>query len=222
MVDDLADMAAALAADYPDLPLHIVGVSMGGAVAVAALAAQRLPDAAAVVLVAPAVWARETMPLPYRATLWLAARALPWLRLGGGGLGIRPSDNVEMLRALGRDPLIVKKSRVDVLEGLVDLMDRAYAAAPAAASASVLLLYGANDEIIPRAPPEDTVCRMAPDARMGVYPEGFHMLLRDLQASVVHDDVLAWIDNPQAPLPSGAEDEARAFFGCLSALSPDA
>ncbi len=224
MVDDLADMTAALAAAHPELPLTVVGVSMGGAVAVAALAAQRLPDAAGVVLVAPAVWARETMPLPYRATLWLAARTLPWLRLGGRGLGITPSDNREMLRALGRDPLIIRKSRVDVLEGLTDLMDQAYAAAPAAAAAgaSVLLLYGANDEIIPRAPTEDTVCRMAPETRMGVYPQGFHMLLRDLQASVVHDDVLAWIDDRQAPLPSGAEDEARSFFPCLSVLSPDA
>ena len=51
-------------------------------------------------------------------------------------------------------------------------------------------------------------------ARAAVYPDGYHMLLRDLQAAVVHRDVLSWIDAAAAPLPSGAESEARRFFSC--------
>jgi hypothetical protein len=31
------------------------------------------------------------------------------------------------------------------------------------------------------------------------------MLLRDLQAETVWRDILAWIENADAPLPSGAE-----------------
>jgi hypothetical protein len=38
-----------------------------------------------------------------------------------------------------------------------------------------------------------------------VYLEGWHMLLRDLQAEVVIDDVAHWIENPDTPLPSGAD-----------------
>ena len=213
MVDDLADVAAAVAERHPGLPVYVVGVSMGGAVAMVGLADRRLSGVAGTVLVAPAVWARETMPLSHRAALWLAARTVPWLRLGGRGLGIRPSDNVEMLRALGADPLIVKETRVDTMQGVVDLMDRAYAAAPAVVG-PVLLLYGANDEIIPREPTSSTVCRRGGPWRVGVYRDGWHMLLRDLQAEVVHTDILAWIDDPAAPLPSGAEEEARRFFAC--------
>lgn len=213
MVDDLADVAAAVAERHPALPVYVVGVSMGGAVAMVALADRRLPGIAGTVLVGPAVWARETMPLTHRAGLWLAARTVPWLRLGGRGLGIRPSDNVEMLRALGADPLIVKETRVDAMQGVVDLMDRAYAAAPAVVG-PVLLLYGANDEIIPREPTGSTVCRRGGPWRVGVYPNGWHMLLRDRQAEVVHTDILAWIDDPAEPLPSGAEEEARRFFAC--------
>jgi hypothetical protein len=31
------------------------------------------------------------------------------------------------------------------------------------------------------------------------------MLLRDLQAVAVYQDILAWLDNPDASLPSGME-----------------
>jgi hypothetical protein len=36
------------------------------------------------------------------------------------------------------------------------------------------------------------------------------MLLRDLQARVVLDDIAHWIADPRAPLPSGAEAHALA------------
>ena len=224
LIDDLEDAAAALRRRHPALPIHIVGVSMGGAVTAAALADDKLRDIASAVLVAPAVWARETMPLPHRIALWLAARLAPSLRLSGRGLGIVPSDNVEMLRALGRDPLVLRETRADTLAGLADLMDRAWAglAALPPDAAPVLLLYGAKDELIPRGATERAVCRMGAASgaasgaatRAAVYRDGYHMLLRDLGAATVHADVLSWIDDADAPLPSGAEAEARRFFSC--------
>jgi hypothetical protein len=36
------------------------------------------------------------------------------------------------------------------------------------------------------------------------------MLLRDLQANVVLDDIATWISDPAAPLPSGADSHAKA------------
>ncbi len=42
-----------------------------------------------------------------------------------------PSDNIEMLRALGKDPLVIKRTRIDALKGLVDLMSNAETALPA-------------------------------------------------------------------------------------------
>ena len=220
LIDDLEDAAAALRRRHPALPIHIVGVSMGGAVTAAALADGNLRDIAGAVLVAPAVWARETMPLPHRIALWLAARLAPSLRLSGRGLGIVPSDNVEMLRALGRDPLVLRETRADTLAGLADLMDRAWAglAALPPDAAPVLLLYGAKDELIPRGATERAVCRMSAASgaatRAAVYRDGYHMLLRDLGAATVHADVMSWIDDADAPLPSGAEAEARRFFSC--------
>ena len=96
---------------------------MGGAVIMAALTSNNPPMAEGAILVAPAVWGRVTMPFYQRWLLGLAARTLPWLKLSGKGLGIQASDNIEMLRTLGRDPLVIKETRIDTLWGLVNLMD---------------------------------------------------------------------------------------------------
>ena len=53
-----------------------------------------------------------------------------------------------MLRALGRDPQIIKETKIGTLHGLVTLMDEAYKAA-GRISVPVLLLYGAKDQIVP-------------------------------------------------------------------------
>lgn len=221
LTGDLADAARLLRRRHPDLPLYLLGESMGGAVILAALAgpgaSPNALEADGVILAAPAVWARSTMPFHQRAALWLGARLIPWARFSGRGLGIQASDNIEMLRALGRDPLFIKETRTDTIYGLVNLMDAALAAAPRV-EAETLLLYGARDEVVP-AEPTFRFWRDLPAAeeggadrrqRFALYPDGWHMLLRDLQARVVIDDIAAWTRDPLAPLPSGAEAHAAA------------
>ena len=88
------------ARDIPALPVYALGESMGGAVVLSALASDDPPEVDGVILVAPAVWSRDDMPLSYRAALWLSAHTLPWLHVSGEGLKIWPSDNIPMLRAL--------------------------------------------------------------------------------------------------------------------------
>ena len=213
---DLTAAARALRARYPGIPLYLLGHSMGGAVVLAAMAGADPPPAAGVILVAPAVWARSTMPLLHRISLWIGAHTLPWLAVTGRGLNIQASDNIEMLRALGRDPLYIKETRIDALHGLVDLMDAALAAAPRLRTPA-LLLYGAKDEVVPEGPalrlwqalPE----RARDRQRRALYADGWHMLLRDLEAEVVLNDVVHWIEAPRAPLPSGAEARALARLG---------
>jgi alpha-beta hydrolase superfamily lysophospholipase len=159
-------------------------------------------DADGVILTAPAVWGGEQLNPFYRATLWLVARVAPGLRLSGRSLGVMASDNLEALRGLSADPLFIKETRVDAIAGLVELMDTAYAAA-GSLSGPLLILVGERDEIVP---PESQLAmiervRATPCTRIA-YPEGWHLLLRDLQRRVVWQDILAWIDG--APLPSAA------------------
>jgi acylglycerol lipase len=203
LVDDIDEVARAIAARHAGKPLTLVGVSMGGAVVMAALAEGHAEAAQGAVLVGPAVWGRDSMNWATQATLWLVAHTMPTLRLTGRGLDITPSDNIDMLRALGADPLVIKRTRVDTLWGVVNLMDAAFVAAPDIAR-PLLVLYGARDEIIPEAPTRAMLCRLNGHHRVAVYPAGYHMLLRDLQAGVVHDDIAAWVEAPDANLPSGA------------------
>jgi alpha-beta hydrolase superfamily lysophospholipase len=142
--------------------------------------------------------------------------------LTGEGLQVRPSDNIEMLRELTLDPLVIKETRVDTIYGLVNLMDMAYAAAPQLAGRA-LVLYGANEDIIPENAVVATLRRLPQDTgarpRVAVYPRGYHMLLRDLNAEDVLDDIVAWIADPAAPLPSGGDAlAARLLDGAADDL----
>ncbi len=197
MVGDLRDMIGLLRSAYPDCPLYVLGESMGGGVLLAAQQDQPL-DVDGEILVAPAVWSRDTMPGYQRFALWLAVHTAPGKRLTGDGLDIRPSDNIEMLRALGRDPNVIKATRVDVLYGVTNLMDVA-ASAPVTRLDNSLLLYGEHDDIIPRKPTCRFLKRLEKETNsplIMLYPQGYHMLTRDLNAKVVWDDMAGWLLSP--------------------------
>ena len=215
MMEDAVTAARSLRAEYPGVPLYLLGDSMGGAVVLAALASDDPPPGEGAMLVAAAVWGRSTMPWYQRFALWLSSHTMPWAMVSGKGLDIQPSDNIEMLRALGRDPLVIKETRVEAVYGLVNLMDEALAAAPQI-SVPVLLLYGERDEIIPLEATLEFWRDLPPAARSqqrwAVYEDGWHMLLRDLQAQVVLDDIVQWMINADAPLPSGADRYAEEVF----------
>ena len=202
-----ADLAAAVGlvrARHPDVPVLVLGESMGGAVAMIG-AAQELFRVDGLILVAPALRGRKYLgPVPSLA-LDIAHAVAPGFRLTGRGLRIQASDNVQMLRKLGADPKVIKGARVDTIRGLVDAMDAAVAAAPRLTTRA-LILYGARDELVPEGPTFDAIRALPGDIghRAAVYRTGWHLLLRDLEAQTVMDDILSWIEDPAAPLPSGA------------------
>lgn len=215
LVRDLRTASRLVAGRHPDVPLYVLGVSMGGAVAMVAMASDDPPPAQGAILSGPAVWSRDSMPPLQRGVLWVAARTIPWARFTGSGLKIQASDNIEMLRGLGSDPAVIKATRVDAMDGLTDLMSSAYDAA-AQLTAPALLLYGDRDEVVPREPSLQ-IWRNLPESnpnrqRVALYPEGWHMLLRDLQADVVRGDIASWITDPTEPLPSGADGHAVAIL----------
>ncbi|HZF34812.1 MAG TPA: alpha/beta hydrolase [Candidatus Angelobacter sp.] len=215
MMADLRAAAALLRARYPTTPLYLLGESMGGSVVMAAAASTDPPAADGLILAAPAIWGRETQGPIQSGALWLAAHTMPWAELTGEGLHIHPSDNIAMLRELGRDPLVIKETRVDAIYGLVNLMDRAYEAAPRLRGRT-LVLYGSREDILPGSAVVAMLRRLPADATrrpcVALYPKGYHMLLRDLDAATVRDDIVAWIADPVAPLPSGSDALAQQIL----------
>tara|TARA_R110002110_G_scaffold179197_8_gene384605 strand:+ start:2870 stop:3883 length:1014 start_codon:yes stop_codon:yes gene_type:complete len=206
MAEDAAAMVGLVRARHPGLPVYLLGTSMGGAVAMRTMTLPDPPRIDGLILAAPAVWGWREMNGLYGAALWTAAHMAPSVTLTGRGLAIMPSDNIDMLRALGRDPLVIKETRIDTIYGLVGLMDAAFSAAPRL-GVPVLLLYGANDQIVPARPMADAFAVMR-RAQVNVtalcYPGGYHMLLRDLGREAVWRDIASWITTPGAFVPSGS------------------
>jgi alpha-beta hydrolase superfamily lysophospholipase len=195
MRNDLDDAVEAARAKFPGLPVYALGESMGGAVVLSSLDTPHPPDVDGIVLVAAAVWSRADMPISYRAALWLSAHTMPWLHVSGNGLHIQASDNIAMLQKLSRDPLFQHSARTDQVYGLVNLMDAAHNA-PAKTSdpPPILFLYGAKDQVIPAKPTEEVIKSLGARARVERYPDGYHMLLRDLDREKVLSDLDAWVN----------------------------
>ena len=213
LTGDVRAAVAAVQARHPATPVYLFGESMGGAVIMALMAEPQPPEVAGLILAAPAVWGRASMPWYQTSLLWMAVHTIPGRELTGRGLGIQASDNIEMLKALGRDPLVIKATRVDAVWGLVNLMDRAMASAPAL-DGRLLLLYGEHDQLIPPGAIAEVLTRLPEETarlrRFALYPDGWHMLTRDLQARIVWRDIDAFISSPNETLPSGADGRGAA------------
>ena len=213
MTEDVRTAVAVARRQHPGLSIALVGTSMGAATIMAAHA-ERPPNADRVVLLAPAVWGWSNLPFAYRSTLWVTARLI-----GGQSVTppravttrIQPSNNIEMLRRIGRDQNMLFETRIDAIYGLVHLMEAGFQHAQSLPADRTLVLFGQNDQVVPRRAFETLVSRLPPGTRTVDYPDGWHMLERDLQAARVHVDIAAFIEDRLAKMPSGT-----AAFGALA------
>lgn len=206
MSEDLRTAVAVARSAHPGVPVAVIGDSMGSATAIAAFGSDTPPAADRLILVAPAVWGWSTLPDAYALTLWVGAHTFPWEPVSPPRNATRnrtASDNREALLRAGRDPNMIWSTRIDAVYGLVGLMERASQRA-ANLNGDVLYLYGANDQIIPRTSAVAAARRLPASARTALYENGYHWLMRDLQREVVYNDVLAFLQDADAPLPSNA------------------
>jgi acylglycerol lipase len=197
LTGDLAAAVLAVRDRHPGIPVFVLGESMGGAVVLAAMAGANPPAADGAILVAPAILAHNDMPFYQRWALELSAYAIPSWRVTSRSLGIATTDNTEMLSAVMSDPKVIKAARIDTLWGLANLMDDAVRTA-GGFDAPALILSGAHDEIVTDEPINALLARLpasgASTRTVIRYENGYHMLLRDLQAETVWRDVARWID----------------------------
>ena len=214
MRDDLRVAARLIKARHPDLPLFLLGESMGGAVSMTAAVIDDPPVVDGLILAAPAIWGWQTLSPLARGITEAAAHIIPWVTVVPTGLNLQASSNRAALRELTRDPLVIKATRIDTALGLVDLMTAAFTAASKLEKPRWLLLFGEREAILDRGavnkalpnfrnlPPEQ--------GRVAIYPRGYHLLLRDFEQYTVYDDIAAWIRDPEAPLPSRADERGAA------------
>ena len=217
---DATQAVRLLRARHPGVPIYLLGESMGGAIALLAGSGADPPAVDGYILMAPAVWGRDGMPAGMRGALWLAARTIPIVGFHGSAGGIRATDNDAALERWARYPGTIKVTRVDAAYGLLRLMDEAVGAVPACcvgrdgAAVPVLVLVGERDSIVPQGVARRVLRTLPQDGldRLAAYPDGWHLLLRDLQRGVVAGDIMAWMAAPSAPLPSGADRAGAAWL----------
>lgn len=212
LASDIRVMAGLLRDHYPHTKLILMAESMGAAALMVLATEPNPPPIDGYVLIAPAVWGRSKMNFLMRATLWIADHTLPGLTLTGRGLvKVTPTDNRDALIRLSNDPLTIHATRVDAIQGLVDLMDQAFADAPLF-NAPALFLYGGHDDLVPTSATAATWRALPTAETKAFYPNGYHLLLRDKRREIPIGDIIAWIRDRQGPLPSGAEKAAAQWL----------
>lgn len=214
--EDLRTAVDVARARHPGAIITVVGISMGGSVALTAFGSDRPPKADRLIVSGPGLRGWGAINPLYRVSLWASAHANPdWLVVPPVGLvKIEPSDNNAMLRRTWSDPHMTYRTRIDQVYGLVALMENANnAVARLKPNVPTLISYGAKDIVIPENGVRRAAGILPSFVRTVYYPNGYHMLLRDLQAERVHADYLAFMKDPAAALPSG-EGEWPFREGC--------
>lgn len=205
--EDLRTAVSLASERHPETSIAVIGISMGGAVAMTAFASDNPPEGVdRLVLSGPGVRGWGSLNWLYSSSLWLSAHVRPgWIVRPPRGVKIEPSDNIDMLRRLWEDPLGLKSNRIDQVYGVVSLMEEAHKSAPdLPSSVPTLLTYGAKDIVIPDTAMKRTAKVLPDHVRTAFYPEGYHMLLRDLQAETVYRDIWEFLNDPASGLPSRA------------------
>lgn len=214
-IEDLNCFIQLVKYKHPFVPVYLLGESMGAAIVITTMTQADHLAVHGIILAAPAVWSRQSMPWYQNTLLWTLSHTVPWVTLTGEDLGIMPSDNIEMLKALAQDPLIIKETRIESIYGLVNIMDQAFARGKLL-SINTLLLYGEKDEIITQEPTFQFLNTFSDTLQDGTviafYENGYHMLLRDLQAPILWNDIDFWINSFATPLPSGADLRATQIL----------
>lgn len=201
LIEDAATLSRQVRERFPDLPMTVIGHSMGGGVAAAAAPNGLIADR--LVLAVPAIWGGSLLNPLYRASAWIAAGLFPQRRLSGRGVvRIQASDNIEALRELGRDSRYLAPPSARELHGLVRLTDLAEAAAPNV-QVPTLLLLGSKDQIVVNSAARQTFARFAGPQHLVEYQDGWHLIFRDLQAERVWRDVANWVLNGTPPAVQG-------------------
>jgi alpha-beta hydrolase superfamily lysophospholipase len=114
------------------------------------------------------------------------------MALTGEGLEIQATDNIELLRRMSRDPLVIKETRIGSIKGLCDLMDDAMRSAPDL-HVPALVLIAEKDQVIPPTASAAMTATLPFSAEVKTYPLAYHMMLRDLHGDIPTNDVIDWI-----------------------------
>ena len=190
-LDDLEIALVRARAETPELPVFLVGHSMGGLV-VAAFVVERAPQIAGAVTTGAALAVAD---VPHRARLaWLRllARIAPRLRMARPIATDALSRDPEVCRAYAEDPLVLRRMTLGLGAAFLGAVGRTLPAA-GRVQLPMLLLHGADDSLCPVEGSRSFHAALAPpgsDPR--IYPGLRHEILNEPERDAVLEDLLGW------------------------------
>lgn len=193
LVRDLAQFVCLVGDRHEDVPLFVLGESMGGGVVLRASGQGALRGVAGLILIAPAAVPMGELPFHARSALWLFAHTIPWATVTGEGLGLKPTDNIKAWHEMSRDERTILATRIDAIWGLVRLMDAAARAAPEVPE-PILFLYGKRDDFVRERMTRWLIAHLPQErTTVKIFEDRHHWLLRDLDPGQVDDVILDWV-----------------------------
>lgn len=212
LIQDVREEVQYIKTRYPNIPLYLMGESMGGAILMCVASQQEALPVNGYIMISPAVWNRKQIGFAGDISLRFMNLVTPYWRVTGRELpkSVVASNNNFALMRLYFDTLSLHDTKISVLSGLVDLMGEASKAAPSIKYPS-LVIYGSNDQIVPDAVMKNVWYRFSSSVRKDYILGGYHLLLRDKQNENIVRDITNWIEQPNNWLPSGGDIAAAAW-----------
>lgn len=197
LLDDLEGFLKVVRQEHPDLPLVLVGHSMGGLVTTALLA-ERKPDVACAVVSGPALEMPEHVSPGRRRVARALRRLLPRLRMTAGLAPEDLSRDPEVVRAYADDPLVFRRVTVSLATELLEAIART-AGSAFRVQVPMLLLHGEADRLCPARGSRAFHAQLrGPGHRLRLYPQLRHEIFNEPEHEQVLEDLLDWLLDREA------------------------
>ncbi len=211
LLDDLEIALARARDETPELPLFLVGHSMGGLV-VTAFAAERAPKVAGVVTSGAALALADPPSGLQKLLLPLLARLAPRLRMDRPIATDTLSRDPEVGRAYVEDPAVLRQMTLAMGAGFLKAVARTRASA-GQVRVPMLLLHGGDDRLCPAEGSQRFFEGLSvPACDLRVYPGLRHEILNEPERESVFEDALGWMQR-FAPSEDAVEQGAGGESG---------
>jgi alpha-beta hydrolase superfamily lysophospholipase len=190
LLDDLERILDAVRGEHPELPVTLIGHSMGGLVALAFLAARK-PRVARAVTSGPALALGAVSP--FRVALArVAQRVLPRLALGSGLDPEGLSRDPEVVRRYLGDPLVVRTMTASLGAELIGAAPRT-AALAGEVEVPLLMLHGEDDPLCAAEGSRRFHAGLRTEGcALRIYPKLRHEIFNEPEREAVWQDVIDW------------------------------
>lgn len=193
LLDDLECFLMTLKKDHPNLPITLLGHSLGGLV-VLTLLCERNPVLAQAIVSGPALRVSDGVSKLQLGLVRRVGPILPWLSVPNSLHLEHLSRDPEVGRRYCEDSLVLRKLSISLVHAILEQGPRTLCAA-AKVQVPVLVLHGADDQICSAAASQEFFRTLrAKRSECKIYPALRHEIFQEPEHEKVYQDVLMWIE----------------------------